>query len=74
MKTLAQLDNSVRHLNEILEDKGLLPYYCVEPITGTDKFTLYLETPHHTHKICTSDSATMYQSIIAIKHVEQTRN
>lgn len=65
--SLAQLDSTVNHLNEILKENGYDSGYELEPITGTDNFTLYLHDEH----IATAPSQTMYTIVYALKHVHR---
>jgi hypothetical protein len=71
VRTQAQLESSVAHLNQVLEEKNPSHYYVLSPITGTDNHSLWLAGPHGDTKICTSDSDTMYHSLVALRHAHQ---
>jgi hypothetical protein len=71
MKTQKQLESTVAHLNQIVEEKSPTFYYVLSPITGTDNYALWLSGPKDDHKICVSDSTTLYQSIAALKNAHR---
>lgn len=67
MKFLEQLDATVRHLNEILEEQGYDGGYTIEPVAGTDNFSLWLNG----ELIVTALSEILYTIVYALKHVQR---